>query len=66
MACVVTNKLRLLWSPEQIAGWLKHTYPCDESFHVSHETIYRSLFDMQNPFSPEFVVLYANTLDLFG
>ena len=32
------------WSPEQIAGWLKHTYPCDESYHVSHETIYRSLF----------------------
>jgi IS30 family transposase len=34
----------MLWSPEQIAGWLKHTYPCDESHHVSHETIYRSLF----------------------
>ena len=41
---VVADKLRLLWSPEQIAGWLKHTYPCDESHHVSHETIYRSLF----------------------
>jgi IS30 family transposase len=40
----VAEKLRLLWSPEQIAGWLKHTYPCDESLHVSHETIYRSLF----------------------
>ncbi len=23
---IVTDKLRLLWSPEQIAGWLKHTY----------------------------------------
>lgn len=44
LARVVTDKLRLLWSPEQIAGWLKHTYPCDETFHVSHETIYRSLF----------------------
>ena len=32
------------WSPEQIAGWLKHTYPDDRSLHVSHETIYRSLF----------------------
>lgn len=32
------------WSPEQIAGWLKQTYPCDGSHHVSHETIYRSLF----------------------
>ncbi|WP_416352376.1 transposase, partial [Variovorax sp. RTB1] len=44
LARVVTDKLRLLWSPEQIAGWLKHTYPCDETFHVSHETIYRGLF----------------------
>ena len=41
---IVSDKLRRLWSPEQIAGWLKHTYPCDESLHVSHETIYRSLF----------------------
>ena len=32
------------WSPEQIAGWLKHTYPDDEAHQVSHETIYRSLF----------------------
>jgi IS30 family transposase len=44
LARIVTDKLRVLWSPEQIAGWLRHTYPCDESHHVSHETIYRSLF----------------------
>lgn len=44
LASIVTDKLRLLWSPEQIAGWLKHTYPDDPSVHVSHETIYRSLF----------------------
>jgi IS30 family transposase len=44
LARVVANKLRLRWSPEQIAGWLKHTYPSDETFHVSHETIYRCLF----------------------
>jgi IS30 family transposase len=44
LARTVTDKLRLLWSPEQVAGWLKHTYPGDESRHVSHETIYRSLF----------------------
>jgi IS30 family transposase len=44
LARTVADKLRMLWSPEQIAGWLKHTYPCDESHHVSHETIYRSLF----------------------
>ena len=32
------------WAPEQIAGWLKHTYPDDENYQVSHETIYRSLY----------------------
>ena len=44
LARIVAAKLRSLWSPEQIAGWLKCTYPDDESFQVSHETIYRSLF----------------------
>jgi IS30 family transposase len=44
LAGVVADMLRMLWSPEQIAGWLKHTYPHDQSLHVSHETIYRSLF----------------------
>ncbi len=44
LARIVAAKLRMLWSPEQIAGWLKHTYPCDESHHVSHVTIYRTLF----------------------
>ena len=44
LAGIVAEKLRALWSPEQIAGWLKHTYPDDESRHVSHETIYRTLF----------------------
>ncbi|QJW85793.1 IS30 family transposase [Ramlibacter terrae] len=44
LARLVAEKLRLLWAPEQIAGWLKHTYPGDQSLHVSHETIYRSLF----------------------
>lgn len=41
---IVGNKLALDWSPEQIAGWLKRTYPDDESLRVSHETIYRSIF----------------------
>ena len=40
----VARKLRLNWSPEQIAGWLKRAHPEDESCRVSHETIYRSLF----------------------
>jgi IS30 family transposase len=41
---IVASKLRLQWSPQQIAGWLKREYPQDESHQVSHETIYRSLF----------------------
>jgi len=44
LACLVASKLQSLWSPEQISGWLKHTYPCDEDYQVSHETIYRSLY----------------------
>ena len=44
LARIVASKLQLEWSPEQIAGWLKRTYPDDESYQVSHETIYRSLF----------------------
>ena len=40
----VATKLQLNWSPEQIAGWLKVEYPNDENNHVSHETIYCSLF----------------------
>jgi IS30 family transposase len=44
LARLVTDKLQSGWSPEQIAGWLKHTYPKDENYQVSHETIYRSLF----------------------
>jgi IS30 family transposase len=41
---IVTSKLSLDWSPEQVSGWLKAEYPDDESMRVSHETIYRSLF----------------------
>ncbi len=40
----VAQKLALQWSPEQISGWLRRKFPADEGMHVSHETIYRSLF----------------------
>ncbi len=40
----ITAKLQRHWSPEQIAGWLKRHHPDDERYHVSHETIYKSLF----------------------
>ncbi|TCS59770.1 IS30 family transposase [Varunaivibrio sulfuroxidans] len=41
---LVTRKVSENWSPEQISGWLKLTYPDDESLRVSPETIYKSLF----------------------
>ena len=44
MARLVAKKLKEFWPPEQIAGWLRRTYPDDENNQVSHETIYRSLF----------------------
>ena len=44
LAHIVADKLQWQWSPEQITGWLKQTYPSDESYQVSHETIYRSLY----------------------
>lgn len=40
----VTRQLHRRWSPEQIAAWLKRTYPDTPSMQVSHETIYRTLF----------------------
>jgi IS30 family transposase len=41
---VVARKLQADWSPEQIAGWLRHEFDDDEHMTISHETIYRSLF----------------------
>jgi len=41
---LVESQLLHNWSPQQIAGWLKITYPEDEALRVSHETIYRTLY----------------------
>lgn len=43
LAQMVAKKLKRLWSPQQIAGWLTRTYS-DKDLHVSHETIYRTLY----------------------
>jgi hypothetical protein len=40
---LVEEKLQENWAPQQVTGWLKRTYPGDEFYRVSHETIYRSL-----------------------
>jgi IS30 family transposase len=44
LADIVSSKLQLQWSPEQVAGWLKRIYAGIEDYQVSHETIYRSLY----------------------
>jgi IS30 family transposase len=44
LARIVAGKLQLEWAPEQIAVWLKRTYPGDEAYQVSNETIYKSLY----------------------
>jgi IS30 family transposase len=44
LAKLVAQKLRLEWSPQQIAGWLAREYGDAKSRRVSHETIYKSLF----------------------
>jgi IS30 family transposase len=43
LARLVAMKLHRTWSPQQIAGWLMHTYS-DKDLHVSHETIYKTLY----------------------
>jgi IS30 family transposase len=40
----VATKLRADWAPQQIAAWLMNTYPTEPTMHVSHETIYRTLY----------------------
>ena len=40
----VEDKLAVRWSPQQISGWLRHMYPDTGAMHVSHETIYLTLF----------------------
>ena len=45
LRAIVGEKLKQQqWSPQQIAGWLKTTYPDNLEMQVSHETIYRTLF----------------------
>jgi transposase, IS30 family len=44
LLAAVEAGLRRRWSPQQIARWLKRRYPDDVGMHVSHETIYQSLY----------------------
>jgi IS30 family transposase len=44
LRAIVEAKLELRWSPQQISAWSVITYPDNKEMHVSHETIYMSLF----------------------
>jgi len=44
LRAIVEELLAERWSPQQIAGRLRRTYPDDEEMRVSHETIYLTLF----------------------
>jgi IS30 family transposase len=37
---LVTRLLKKAWSPDQIAKWLRRSYPRNPEMHVSHQTIY--------------------------
>jgi len=40
---LVQRKLNRYWSPDEICGWLRLTFPVDESMRLCAETIYRAL-----------------------
>ena len=58
---MVATKLKRNWSPRQISGWLKRTYPKQEHKQVSHETIYRSLFIQARGVLKKELQLYLRT-----
>ncbi|ATY80465.1 IS30 family transposase [Aeromonas veronii] len=41
---LVQEKLELKWSPEQISGWFRRTFPCQNIMQISAETIYKTLY----------------------
>ena len=44
LRAIVEEKLARRWSPQQIDGWLKLTFPKRPEMQVSHESIYRTLY----------------------
>ncbi len=44
LRAIVEEKLARRWSPQQIDGWLKVTFPKRPEMQVSHESIYRTLY----------------------
>jgi len=44
LVAYVESKLRLEWSPEEIANRIRIDYPDDDQMRISHETIYRWVY----------------------
>jgi transposase, IS30 family len=42
--CLVRKKLKLYWSPQQISGYLRRTYPGQSDMQISHEAIYSYIY----------------------
>lgn len=61
LAGIVARKLRANWSPKQIDGWLKRSYPDKEHQRVSHETIYKTLFIQARGVLKKELQLYLRT-----
>ncbi|MDQ0769311.1 IS30 family transposase [Pseudarthrobacter defluvii] len=40
---LVQRKVNRFWSPDEICGWMKKTYPDDQTMRLCPETIYRAL-----------------------
>ena len=45
---LVQRKLNRCWSPDEICGWMKKTYPDESSMRLCPETIYRELLLRDN------------------
>lgn len=48
LAKIIEDKIKLKWSPEQISGALKKQFPNSPYVHVSHETIYRYIYSIED------------------
>lgn len=55
---VVYQKLKLRWSPEQIAHWLKGKYAGDIAMQVSHESIYTYIYVLPRGALRKELILY--------
>jgi len=61
----VLDKLKLRWSPEQIARELKRLYPDNMEMRLSHETIYRYVYVLPRGSLKKELLLYLRQQKLY-